>query len=372
VEIREEIQANPVADEVAALVAVTRPILNGVLVSIGAEYLDPWGGDRTQVPLKLLGRLRKEGDGDTGIAFEYAVHDAVRGKNAVVVERVSEALELCRIRQGNPASILFAIEKQGSKQLIETDLGLITDESRVLSGKQGQPVKLKKQMNTIAAAFRRANTRPNLPQSIRGLWKADLFLGSRTPDHWVGTSVKIHPSHMESAAGLRIAIVPTQSGRTDRVRKDDHRNLVICPIPRSDGFGWPQRDGLKWPHLALVDVAGGSVPERAVMGSRGGVARRAALERDPITARASWGGWGRVSLWPRVRPWRKRQDSVPVSMMCARWVRRSTTALASLGSAKTLVHSPKGRFVVTISDPRSWRSESTWKTSSAAPSGSAR
>jgi len=22
----------------------------------------------------------------------------------------------------------------------------------------------------------------------------------------------------------------------------------------SDGFAWPQRDGLKWPHLALVDV----------------------------------------------------------------------------------------------------------------------
>ena len=41
-EIREEVQANPVADEVAALVAVTRPILNGVLVSIGGEYLDPW------------------------------------------------------------------------------------------------------------------------------------------------------------------------------------------------------------------------------------------------------------------------------------------------------------------------------------------
>ena len=30
------------------------------------------------------------------------------------------------------------------------------------------------------------------------------------------------------------------------------------------------------------------------------------------------------------------------------------------------------RLVVTISEPRSWRSESTWKTSSAAPSGSAR
>ena len=36
------------------------------------------------------------------------------------------------------------------------------------------------------------------------------------------------------------------------------------------------------------------------------------------------------------RPWRKRQDSVPVSMMCARWVRRSTTALASRGVGEDL------------------------------------
>ena len=178
-EIREEVQANPVADEVSALVAVTRPILNGVLVSIGAEYLDAWGGDRTAVPLKMLGKLRAEGDGDTGIAFEYAVHDAVRGGNAVVTDRVVEALKLCRITEGDPKSILFAIEKQGSKQLIETDLGLITDESRVLSGRQGQPGKLKKHMNMIAAGFRRPTARLNLPQSIRGLWKADLFLGSQ-------------------------------------------------------------------------------------------------------------------------------------------------------------------------------------------------
>ena len=39
-----------------------------------------------------------------------------------------------------------------------------------------------------------------------------------------------------------------------------------------------------------------------------------------------------------------------MSMMCARWVSRSTTALASRGSGKTFVHSPNGRFVVTISD----------------------
>lgn len=235
-QVREETQAAAVADEVAALVSVTRPIINGVLTSIGDEYLGPWDHDRTRIPLKHLGRLRKEGDGDTGIAFEYAIHDAVRTQNPIVMERVSEALKICKIKEGDPSSILFAIEKQGSKQLIETDLGLITDESRVLSGSRGHPVKLKGQMNKLAAAFRRGNTRPNLPQSIRGLWKADLFLGSQTPDHWVGTSVKINPSHLEAAAGLRIAIVPTRSGKSDNVKKHDQKNLIVCPIPHDGSF----------------------------------------------------------------------------------------------------------------------------------------
>jgi hypothetical protein len=235
-EIREERQAAPVADVVAALVAVTRPAIAGVLASIGVEYLDAYEGDRTRVPLKMLGRLRKQGDGDCGIAFEYAIHDAVMGANPVVIERVSEALKECRITRGDPASILFAIEKQGSKQLISTELDVITDESRILSGQRGQPAKLKRHLNQLAAAFRRPTTRLNLPQSIRGLWKADLFLGSPLPDHWVGTTVKINPSHLEAAPGLRIAVVPTQAGRSDAIRLDEKKNLVICPLPHDASF----------------------------------------------------------------------------------------------------------------------------------------
>jgi hypothetical protein len=235
-EIREERQANPVEDPVGAYVAVARPILAGVLQSIAAEYLDAYDGDRAAIPLKMLGRLRAQGDGDTGIAFEYAIHDAIRNENAVVVERVAEALDKCRIREGDPKSILFAIEKQGAKQLIDTDLDLITSDSRVLSGKQGQPAKLSKHMNQLAAAFRRPTTRLNLPQSIRGLWKADLFLGSQTPDHWVGTSVKYNAVRLEAAPGLRIAIVPTQAGRSDSIRRDEQKNLVICPIPHDASF----------------------------------------------------------------------------------------------------------------------------------------
>ena len=59
-------------------------------------------------------------------------------------------------------------------------------------------------------------------------------------------------------------------------------------------------------------------------------------------------------------PWVKRQDSVPVSMMWARWVTRSTTALARRGSGKTRPHSPNGRLVVMISEARNYMATAWW------------
>jgi hypothetical protein len=243
-DIREERQQNEVADEVSALIAVTRPIVNGVLQSIRAEMIVAIDKTRESLPLMTLGRLRKEGDGDTGVAFEYAVHDAVLRGEPVVAGRIADALRMCRI-EGDPASILFAIEKAGAKQLISTQLELITENSRVLSGNVGQPAKLKRHLNTLAAAFRRPATRLNLPQSIRGLWKADLFLGAPGPDHWVGTSVKINPGHLEGAAGLRVGIIPTQATQSDAIRRDDQRNLIICPLPHDYSFMQVFYEGLR-------------------------------------------------------------------------------------------------------------------------------
>lgn len=234
-QIRAEKQNNPVADEVSALIAVTRPIIAGVYHSIGQDVLSAIG-PREEIRLKVLGKIRSKGDGDTGIAFEYAVHDAVASGVPAVVERVAQALSQCKINRGDPSSILFAIEKSGSQQLISTEIDLITSDSRVLSGERGQPVKLKGYLNQLAAAFRRPNTRGQLPQSIKGLWKADLFLGSTEPDHWVGTTVKINRSHLEAARGLRVAIVPSKSGVSDAIKKDEQKNLIVCPMPHDGSF----------------------------------------------------------------------------------------------------------------------------------------
>ncbi|GGI07219.1 hypothetical protein [Egicoccus halophilus] len=234
-QVREEKQRNEVAEPVTALTAVARPIIASVLHSISAERLQGVES-REDIPLRMLGVLRNEGDGDVGVAFEYAVHDAMANGNEAILDRVSDALSLCRIKTDRPSSIFFAMEKAGSQRLINTQLDLITDDSRVLSGNRGQPVKLKNYLNQLAAAFRRPSTRPNLPQSIRGLWKADLFLGAPEREHWVGTSVRINPRKLEGAHGLRVAIVPAQYGRSDALRKDESRNLIVCPVPYDPTF----------------------------------------------------------------------------------------------------------------------------------------
>lgn len=234
-EVRKEEQLNPVGDDVLALTAVVRPILTGVLNALKNDVVMEAGGI-DNVKLKMLPRLYRPGDGDVGICFEYAVHEAMNRGDPRVVERVSDAIKLCKITKGDPRSILFGFEKSGSVQLISTAKEVLTTDSRSLTGSVGQPPKLLSRLNTIAGAFRKPTTRLALPYSIRGLWKADLFLGSVESQQWVGTSVKINPNQLEGAAGLRIGIVPTKQGKSDKVRIDDGRGLVICPLHHDADF----------------------------------------------------------------------------------------------------------------------------------------
>jgi len=204
VQIREEQQLNPVADEVGAITAVVRPILTGLVYGLKADVAASEGG-YDKVPLWKLPRLYRPGDGDAGICFEYAVHDALNNQHASVIERVGDALAMCKVK-GDVASILFGVEKAGSQQLIETAAATLTDESRLMSGTRGQPVKLKKHFYSVAAAFRSKPARLALPYSINGLWKADLFLGSTGTDRWVGTTVK---SNLRDLRGAECSRTPS-------------------------------------------------------------------------------------------------------------------------------------------------------------------
>lgn len=234
-DLRSETQINPVADEVSAITAVVRPILIGILWSLKDSVAVKVGG-REVIDLELLSRLRRPGDGDCGICFEYAVHDAMTRCEDRVVERVADALKLCNVSGAEVGSILFGAEKSGAQQLIETAQDELTSESILMSGSRGRPVKLRPHLDAVARAFRFRTERDALPQSISGLWKADLFVGATDLDRWVGTSVKINESALESARGLRVGVVPTRQGSSDAVRRDERRNLIICPVPYDGSF----------------------------------------------------------------------------------------------------------------------------------------
>ncbi|MGB2517829.1 hypothetical protein [Shewanella algae] len=234
--INKEFQQSTVADPYSALIAIVRPILHGLLYSLKKDIVAEVGGYQN-VKLKMLPRLRRQGDGDIGICFEYAVHDAIRRKNPLITEKIYDALtNYCKVPGSNIESILFGAEKTGSLQLIDTAHSILTEESRILTGAKAQPPKLKTYLNKIAEAFRFRNRREELPQSIKGLWKADLFLGYTDSQRWVGTTVKINPNSLEGAEGLRVGIVPSVFGQSDLIKYDYNKNLVVCPLPYDASF----------------------------------------------------------------------------------------------------------------------------------------
>lgn len=231
----EQTQLGKVEDPHLAMTAVVRPILTGILYGIQQGIAKQLGGYE-KITLSLLARTYRPGDGDVGICFEYAVHQALQTGLPDIKDRIDDAVKKCKVSGSDITSILFGAEKSGSQQIIDTAKDVLTDYSDLLYGKRGRPLKLKRHLNLIAAAFRRPNARLALPYSINGLWKADLFLGRPDTDYWVGTTVKINPKDLHGADGLRIGIIPTLQGKSDAVVRDETKNLIVCPLPYDGEF----------------------------------------------------------------------------------------------------------------------------------------
>jgi hypothetical protein len=132
-EVRIERQVAPVAEDVTALLAVVRPILEALLFGLRQDIVDEAGG-YDALKLKMLPRLYLRGDGDIGLCFEYAVHQAIRDETPAVIERVQGAMRLCRVRGSDLESLLFAVEKSGKLDLVNSVKDALTDEEWVLFG----------------------------------------------------------------------------------------------------------------------------------------------------------------------------------------------------------------------------------------------
>ena len=215
------------------LYAMVAPILFGLLIGLKREVVESCGGiDR--IRLRELARNYREGDGDCGICFEYAVHSAIRNKNPLVIERIQSALSMCGIEGKNTTSILLGFEKSNVLQINNELLNVLTENSILLSSPYGEKIKIKKHLEEMQKSFRFHNVRKNLPVSITGIWKADLFIGNTDTDMWVAASVKINHLALRYARGLAIGIVPS---RWEQERPCQMRNgMIVCPLLYENNF----------------------------------------------------------------------------------------------------------------------------------------
>jgi hypothetical protein len=229
-----ETQIGSISDDTRARVAMVRPILRATLFALEGGRVDRLGGYPV-LTLRDLAREYREGDGDCGICFEYAIHEAIERGDPLLQPRISEVLgHYCKVA-GEARSILFGAEKGRKLELLETDVSLITPESRLLVGTRNSPVRLKAHLERVRKAFYLPEERRQLPRSIRGLWRADLFVGVPAQERWVATTLKTNPSQLEGAAGIRIGIFPEQR-KGEPPSFDQRRNLILCPVPYDGSF----------------------------------------------------------------------------------------------------------------------------------------
>ena len=85
-------QIGNVEDPVRAKLAIVIPILKATLHSLARDRAERLGGV-TKITLHDLARECREGHGDAGICFEYAVHEAIASNNALIQPLASAVLD---------------------------------------------------------------------------------------------------------------------------------------------------------------------------------------------------------------------------------------------------------------------------------------
>jgi len=227
-----EVQEAEVGEAVRARYSMVASILRAMLYASNVGMVTALGGAQ-KITLEQLARIYQEGDGDYGICFEYALHDSIRARHKSIYPVIEEVLHgFCKIK-GSPESILFGLEKNGRLNVVETANDSLTVDARVLVGRPGKPPFLKHRISILERAFRSVKHRSRLPQSISGLWQADLFIGSPKAEQWIGTSLKVNREDLKPAPGLRLGVYPSK--QKEGPKKDGDKNLILCPLPyRSD------------------------------------------------------------------------------------------------------------------------------------------
>lgn len=232
-------QGAPIDEYGRALYAVSRSILRALLDSLSSEDLSDLNTPLLDVRMRQLCKVvRVDRDkGMRGDGFEWAVHEAILGREPKVLDPLASALrkaspQLTKDRE--PTSLMFGHERAKYLGFLDAVVDEAGDAYLLPEG-SGRPFKFGPWVATAAQGLR---AEPVLPERIKKIWKTDIFLSLLDDPRFFATTIKSNYSLLEGGSGLRVGIVPESTDPANRagVRYSQEHKLWVVTLSDPNGF----------------------------------------------------------------------------------------------------------------------------------------
>lgn len=232
-------QTAPVDEYGRALYAVGRSVLRALIDSISDEDLRDLNTPLADVRMRQLAKIaRLERDkGMRGDGFEWAVHEAILGKEPCVIEPIAMALRRSSksVKDAAPTSLMFGQERAKYLGFLEAVVDEAGKDSYLLPQGQGKPFNFGPWVSVAAQGHM---AEPLLNERIKKVWKTDLFLSAEGDRKHLAATVKSNYAQLEGGKGLRIGIVPesTHFNNAAGVKYDSKHGLWVVSLSDPNGF----------------------------------------------------------------------------------------------------------------------------------------
>lgn len=232
-------QQGAVDERGRALYAIARSILRAQLDQLTQADLEDLDRDRVDVTMRQLAKFARlnRDKGMRGDGFEWAIHEAVVGREPTVLEPLAHAMQKTSTKRfrgmSDPRSLLFGYERARYLGFLDAIVQEANDEAVLLPDGRGRPFSFG---TWVAVAARGKAAEPLLGDRIKKVWKTDLFLSDDQRLRHVAATIKSNWHQLEGGSGLRIGIVPEASDQAAGVRWSARHQLWLTVLPDPGGF----------------------------------------------------------------------------------------------------------------------------------------
>ncbi len=231
-------QDAPIEEYGRALYAVARSVLRAHLDALSDEDLADLNTPLSEVRMRQLAKVcRLDRDlGMRGDGFEWAVHEAILGKEQRVLTPLSEAMERATkyLKDVEPNSLMFGQERARYLGFTDAVVDEAGTDAFLLPEGSGRPFRFGPWVATAAAG---KAAEPYLPDRIKAIWKTDLFLSGAHNPRYLAATVKSNFDLLEGGRGLRIGIVPESPAHNrSGIRYSTSHKLWVVSLADPNGF----------------------------------------------------------------------------------------------------------------------------------------